>query len=85
MFGGLFGVLSAIVIGLLIGVIAKILLPGRDTAGWCMTCLIGIAGSWLGHLIFNVFGAQSTKSGIIGAVFGAMLLHLIYRVIKKNA
>ena len=75
--------LGILIIGLIIGVIAKLLMPGRDPGGCIITMLLGIAGAafgtYLGHLMgFYEIGQQA---GFIGSVLGAMLILLIYRMI----
>lgn len=82
--GGIFGILIAAVIGLIVGAVAKFLMPGPDPGGWFVTILLGIAGSWIGGIVFGFLGFQGLASGLIGAVLGAMLLLAIYRMIKKT-
>lgn len=81
--GGVLGVLIVAVIGLAIGAVAKLLMPGKDPGGWFVTMLLGIAGSWVGAFIANALGISGGLS-VIAAVLGAMLLLLIYRLLKKN-
>ena len=72
-----------ILIGLLVGAIAKFLMPGRDPGGIIVTILLGIGGSmfanWLG-INMGIYGAGEF-AGLIGSVIGAMLLLGIYRLI----
>ncbi|MEQ9366778.1 MAG: GlsB/YeaQ/YmgE family stress response membrane protein [Leptospirales bacterium] len=81
------GILTWIVFGLLAGVVAKLLMPGKDPGGWIITILIGIAGAvvggWIGtQLGFgDVNGFNLRSFGI--AVGGALVLLLGYRVITK--
>lgn len=81
------GILTWIVFGLLAGVVAKVLMPGKDPGGWIITILIGIAGAVLGGFIGQylgfggVTGFNLKSFGI--AVGGAVLLLLVYRMIKK--
>jgi len=82
--GGIIGLLIVAVVGLAIGVVAKLLMPGPDPGGWFMTILLGIAGSWVGSFLMGVLGLSGTVPGLIGAVIGAMLLLALYRLIKKN-
>lgn len=82
--GGLIGVLIVVVFGLFVGVLAKLLLPGKDPGGWIVTSLLGIAGSWVGHLLFSSIGMTGLASSIIGAILGAMLLLLLVRVIRAR-
>lgn len=82
--GGVLGLLIAAVIGLIVGAVAKFLMPGPDPGGWFVTILLGIAGSWVGGLVFGFLGLHGLASSLIGAVLGAMLLLLIYRAIKER-
>ena len=80
--GGVLGLLIVAVIGLVIGAVAKLLMPGKDPGGWFVTMLLGIAGSWVGAFIAGALGI-SGGLGLVGAVLGAMLLLLLYRLFKK--
>ncbi|MFI8292173.1 GlsB/YeaQ/YmgE family stress response membrane protein [Streptomyces sp. ms191] len=79
------GVISWIVIGLLAGLIAKALTPGRDPGGLIVTTLIGIAGGllggWLGKQIFGIDSIDGffDLSTWIAAVVGSIILLLVYR------
>ena len=81
--GGVIGLLIVAVVGLVIGVIAKLLMPGKDPGGWFMTIVLGIAGSWVGALIANALGI-SGGAGLIAAVLGAMLILFVYRLVKRT-
>jgi uncharacterized membrane protein YeaQ/YmgE (transglycosylase-associated protein family) len=79
-------ILWTILIGLVVGAIAKLIMPGKDPGGFITTILLGIAGSliatYLGHLIGWYQAGQS--AGFIGAIIGAILILLIYRLIKRK-
>ena len=76
------GILGWIVFGLIVGAIAKLLMPGKDPGGWIVTILLGIAGSFVGGFLGQMlFGTESQTAGWIGAILGAMLLLLIYRMV----
>lgn len=83
--GGITGLLIAAAIGLVIGVVAKLLMPGKDPGGWFVTILLGIAGSWIGGFAMSLFGLTGNAAAIIASVAGAMLLLAIYRLVKKKA
>jgi uncharacterized membrane protein YeaQ/YmgE (transglycosylase-associated protein family) len=75
-------ILVTCLIGLVVGAIAKLLMPGKDPGGCIITMLIGIAGAWLGTFLGRItFGGQNYAAGWIISVIGAMLLLLIYRLI----
>ncbi|MDH5209747.1 MAG: GlsB/YeaQ/YmgE family stress response membrane protein [Burkholderiaceae bacterium] len=80
--GGVIGILIVAVVGLIVGAIAKLLMPGPDPGGWFVTILLGIAGSWVGGYVFGLFGLAGVGASLVGAVLGAMLLLFIYRLIK---
>jgi uncharacterized membrane protein YeaQ/YmgE (transglycosylase-associated protein family) len=82
--GGTIGLLLVALIGLVIGVVAGLLMPGKDPGGWLMTILLGIAGSWVGGFIATALGISAKVPVFIAAVVGAMLLLLIYRMVKKT-
>jgi len=76
--------IGALILGLLAGFIAKALLPGKDPGGFFVTILLGLAGSFIGFLIFTeLLGIGDNQAfdlgGLIGAVIGTMLLLLAYR------
>src|ERR1700694_2238426 len=71
-----------ILFGLVVGAIAKFLMPGRDPGGWIVTILLGIAGSFVGgFLATTLLGRQEQTAGWIGSIVGAIGLLFIYRLI----
>lgn len=82
----MFGVLSWIVFGLIVGVIAKLVMPGRDAGGFVMTVILGIAGALLGGFIGQVLGIYGPEqpAGIIMSIIGAVLLLAIYRLFARR-
>jgi uncharacterized membrane protein YeaQ/YmgE (transglycosylase-associated protein family) len=81
------GILSWIVLGPIVGVIAKFIMPGRDPGGIIITILIGIAGAFIGGFIGSFLGFGTVTGfnavSIMLAIGGAVLLLILYRVIKK--
>lgn len=75
----------ALLVGLVVGAIAKFLMPGKDPGGIFITMLLGIAGSVVANLIGSALGiyAQGEPVGLIASVLGAMLLLFLYRKLKK--
>jgi uncharacterized membrane protein YeaQ/YmgE (transglycosylase-associated protein family) len=73
-----------IIIGLVVGALAKLLMPGRDPGGVLMTIVVGICGSILAGLTGRAIGwySEGQSAGFIASVLGAILLLAIYRVIK---
>ncbi len=74
-------IIWTLVIGLIVGAIAKLLMPGRDPGGCIITILLGIAGAFVGTWIGRIFWGQNYAAGWIMSVIGAMILLLIYRLI----
>jgi len=77
-------ILVMLIIGLIVGALAKLLMPGRDPGGIIITMLLGVAGSFVAGLIGRAVGwyrEPSSGPGIIASVIGAMLLLFIYRLI----
>ena len=74
--------ISAIIIGLIVGAIAKFVMPGRDPGGIIVTILIGIAGSFVGTFIGRAVGLyrHGQGAGFIMSLLGAILLLWLYRV-----
>jgi uncharacterized membrane protein YeaQ/YmgE (transglycosylase-associated protein family) len=83
----MFALLWEIVIGGVVGAVAKLLMPGKDPGGIFVTIIIGIAGSigatFLGQLIG--WYKQGQSAGFIMSVLGAVLILWIYRLIKRRA
>lgn len=78
-----YGIIGWIIIGGIAGIIAKLLMPGRDPGGCIITILLGIAGAllagWIGHLI-GWYGPNE-GAGFIAAIVGAIILLVIYRLV----
>ena len=68
--------------GLVIGIVAKLLVPGRNPGGIIVTALIGMAGGWLGGFLGRAFGwyKEGHPAGFFMSVVGAVILLLVYRV-----
>ncbi len=79
-------ILWTLIIGLIIGAVAKLLMPGKDPGGIIVTMLLGIAGSFVGTYLGRMFGhyRDGSSAGFIMSVIGAMILLLIYRLFKRN-
>jgi uncharacterized membrane protein YeaQ/YmgE (transglycosylase-associated protein family) len=79
-------ILWTLVIGLVVGAIAKLLTPGRDPGGCIITILIGIAGAFVAGYLGRVVGwyQPGQPAGFIASIIGAMVLLLIYRIISKR-
>jgi uncharacterized membrane protein YeaQ/YmgE (transglycosylase-associated protein family) len=75
------GVLGWIIFGLIVGVIAKLLMPGRDPGGMILTILLGVAGALVGGFLGRAIGlyGPNDAAGIIMSVLGAIVLLFAYR------
>jgi uncharacterized membrane protein YeaQ/YmgE (transglycosylase-associated protein family) len=78
--------LWTLIIGLIIGAVAKLLMPGKDPGGFIVTILLGIAGSFVATFLGRAVGlyGEGSSAGFIMSVIGAMLLLFIYRLVTKN-
>ena len=82
----MFGILGWIIFGLVVGVIAKLLMPGRDPGGMVVTMLLGIVGAVLGGWIGRAAGmyAPGEPAGFVMATLGAIVLLVIYRAVVRR-
>lgn len=81
------GLIGTLVVGLIVGLIARALKPGDDSMGWIMTILIGIVGSFLASYVGAAMGlyAQGEAAGWIASVIGAIVLLFIYNMIRGKS
>ena len=78
--------IGQIVFGLIVGVIAKFIMPGKDPGGLIVAAIIGMVGSLIGTFIGRaLWGGAGYESGWITSILGAVLLLWIYRMIKGRA
>lgn len=77
-------ILWTLIIGLVVGAIAKLLMPGRDPGGFIITILLGIAGAFLAGFLGRALHwyAEGEPAGFIASVVGAILLLVIYRMFR---
>lgn len=80
------GIIWTLIIGLVAGALAKLLMPGRDPGGIIITMLLGVAGAFLATWLGQAIGwyRAGEGAGFIGAVVGAVILLIIYRVVVKR-
>lgn len=81
----MFGILGWIVFGLIVGIVAKLLMPGRDPGGFVITTVLGIAGALIGGFVGRALGlyGPGEPAGFFMAVIGSIILLLIYRMAVK--
>jgi uncharacterized membrane protein YeaQ/YmgE (transglycosylase-associated protein family) len=80
------GILSWILFGLVVGVIAKLMMPGRDPGGFIVTILLGVAGALFGGFIGRAMGfyGDNQGAGWIMSILGAIVLLAIYRMMVRR-
>ena len=79
-------IIGWIVFGLIAGVVAKLLMPGRDPGGFIVTILLGIAGALIGGFLGSLVGLKGGWwMSFALAVVGAMLLLMVYRLFRRSA
>jgi uncharacterized membrane protein YeaQ/YmgE (transglycosylase-associated protein family) len=80
------GILSWIVFGLVVGIIAKLLTPGKDPGGFIVTMLLGIAGALLGGFIGRAMGfyGPNQAAGWLMSIAGSIVLLVLYRLIVRR-
>jgi uncharacterized membrane protein YeaQ/YmgE (transglycosylase-associated protein family) len=78
--------LWTIIVGLIAGVIAKLIMPGKDPGGFIITILLGIGGALLFTFLGRILGLYESDegAGIIGGVIGAILILWLYRLYLKK-
>jgi uncharacterized membrane protein YeaQ/YmgE (transglycosylase-associated protein family) len=79
-------ILGIILIGLIVGIVAKLLMPGRDPGGFIVTTLLGIAGAFVATYLGQTLGwyRADQAAGFIGSVVGAILLLLVYHLFRRK-
>ena len=77
-------IIWAVIIGLLVGIVAKFLMPGRDPGGFIVTTLLGIVGALVATFLGQALGiyAAGQSAGFIGAVIGAIVVLLVYHMLR---
>jgi uncharacterized membrane protein YeaQ/YmgE (transglycosylase-associated protein family) len=80
------GLIATLIIGLIVGVIAKLLMPGKDPGGFIVTTILGIAGAFVAKFVGQALGwyQEGQPAGFIASVVGAILLLAIYRLLTKG-
>jgi uncharacterized membrane protein YeaQ/YmgE (transglycosylase-associated protein family) len=85
------GIVTMIIVGLIAGLLARAIMPGKDPMGWIATILLGIVGSFVGGFLGSlVFGDTSSggsdihPTGIAGSVIGALIVLAIYHLVSRR-
>lgn len=81
------GVIAWILFGLVVGLVAKFLMPGRDPGGFIVTVLLGIAGALVGGYLGRAVGwyREGDPVGFLMAVLGAIVLLALYRMLARRS
>jgi uncharacterized membrane protein YeaQ/YmgE (transglycosylase-associated protein family) len=82
----MFGILGWIIFGLIVGALAKLLMPGKDPGGYLVTTLLGIAGAVVGGFLGRAMGLYGPEdpAGFVMALIGAVVLLALYRMLVKR-
>ncbi|MES2803241.1 MAG: GlsB/YeaQ/YmgE family stress response membrane protein [Bdellovibrionota bacterium] len=80
------GIIATVIIGFIVGIVARFLKPGEDKAGWIMTTVLGIIGAFVGSFLGQAFGiyGPNEAAGFIGAVVGAILVLALVNTFNKK-
>jgi len=80
------GIIATVVIGFIVGLLARLFKPGDDKAGWIMTTVLGIIGAFVGSFLGQAFGiyGPNERAGFIGAVVGAIIVLAIVNAFNKK-
>ncbi len=79
-------IIGTLIVGLVAGVIAKLLMPGKDPGGCIITILLGIAGAFVATYLGKFLGIYQPgeTAGFIGAVIGSLIILWLYRILLKK-
>ena len=80
------GIIGTIIVGLIVGALARLVMPGEQKMGWILTCLLGIAGSMLAGFVGQQMGWYTVGQtpGWIASVLGAVLVLVVIGVVRKK-
>ena len=79
------GLLAQLIFGLFVGIIAKLMMPGRDPGGFIVTALLGVAGALIGTLVGRaLWGGPDYEAGWITSILGSIILLALYRSMTRR-
>jgi len=78
-------IIGQILFGLVIGILAKLIMPGRDPGGIIVTALIGMAGAFLGSFVGRAMWGETYTAGWIMSIVGAIVLLALYRMFARRS
>ena len=76
------GLILCLIMGLIAGLIARAIVPGRDPMGWIGTLVLGVIGALIGGFLF---GGPDNAVGYLGAVVGAVLVLFVYKLLTRGS
>jgi uncharacterized membrane protein YeaQ/YmgE (transglycosylase-associated protein family) len=81
------GIIGTIIVGLIVGAIARFLLPGEQKMGWILTCLLGIGGSLIAGYVGQAMGwyAAGEGAGWIASIVGAVVLLIVVGMLRGGS
>ena len=81
----MFSLIGTIIVGLIVGVLARFVLPGEQKMGWILTCLLGVAGSLIAGYVGRAMGwyAEGDAAGWIASVVGAVVLLFVVQKVRS--
>jgi len=82
----MFSILGTLLVGLIVGLIARAVKPGDDKLGWTMTALLGVAGAFVATYVGVAMGwyAEGTAAGWVASVVGAIVLLVVYGLVRRG-
>jgi uncharacterized membrane protein YeaQ/YmgE (transglycosylase-associated protein family) len=83
----MFAIIYWIFFGLVVGALAKLLMPGKDPGGFIVTILLGIAGALVGGLLGRAMGfyGPDQAAGYVISIVGAIILLALYRMVARRS
>ena len=78
-------ILWAVIVGFIVGALARFIMPGKDSAGFMVTTLLGIAGALVASFLGRSMGwyREGESAGFIAALVGAVLLLAVFRMVRR--
>lgn len=78
------GIISTIIVGLIVGALARLLMPGDQKMGWILTCLLGIAGAFVAGYVGQALGWYTVgqPAGWIASIVGAFVLLFVFEKVR---
>lgn len=81
------GIIGTLIVGLIVGALARFILPGEQKMGWIMTCVLGVAGSFVAGFVGQALGWYQVGQGAgwIGSIVGAVVLLFVVGKLKASS